>query len=385
MIRAAWLAIIAVSSAACGSKGPVASGTVAGGRGSLVRRRTDLRCGSGCTVGLTELASIRPPNDTTDFSHLLHVAIAPGGGHYVIGPSTDGSEVYVFDSGGALIRTIGRRGQGPGEFRWIAGIAVGQDSSVTLFDLAERRWATVRMDGTLLRTVPANLTLGEAFLSDGGSGIVMNAGFGTRDLFGLVMHHFSPDGHRLSSFDGRTDTGLFEWPVATRVAALRHGGGVWVSEMDRPSIEAWSLAGKALAAVNLEWPWFPDKERGPAPLGAMDALRPEPLIRGVGDDGAGHLLLLIERARPDWKPSREGLARGRREGGPTTPAAQLNYVQFRLEIARLPGGQELGGVDLTGFFPAIVAGNVLVQLVPDKNDRLSVRLLAVDVQEARLP
>ncbi len=60
------------------------------------------------------------------------------------------SSVYMFDSTGALVRRIGRRGQGPGEFLG-AGIATGADGHLFVYDPQQRRLSEFDSAGAPVR------------------------------------------------------------------------------------------------------------------------------------------------------------------------------------------------------------------------------------------
>ena len=69
------------------------------------------------------------------------------------------SELRVHDAGGALVRTIGRTGEGPGEFRRIGALwRVGD--TLAVYDARLRRVSLLDVDGTLLRSVTPALVPG---------------------------------------------------------------------------------------------------------------------------------------------------------------------------------------------------------------------------------
>jgi hypothetical protein len=63
-------------------------------------------------------------------------------------------EVRVFDSSGSFIRTIGRKGDGPGEHRGAQGIALAPDGSVWSQDSSLGRLTQFAQDGRVLNTIP---------------------------------------------------------------------------------------------------------------------------------------------------------------------------------------------------------------------------------------
>ncbi len=72
--------------------------------------------------------------------------------------------VYLFGPSGALVRSFGRRGDGPGEFREIASATVMSGDSILLFDRRHRRGTWLNDGFELIATVPVPgpVTLGTA-------------------------------------------------------------------------------------------------------------------------------------------------------------------------------------------------------------------------------
>ncbi|HEX9692043.1 MAG TPA: 6-bladed beta-propeller [Gemmatimonadales bacterium] len=64
-------------------------------------------------------------------------------------------ELRVFDTTGAHVRTIGRRGGGPGEFEQVIGMGWGPDGNLWLLDPSNNRFTLVDTVGTVVTTRPA--------------------------------------------------------------------------------------------------------------------------------------------------------------------------------------------------------------------------------------
>ncbi len=86
------------------------------------------------------------------FTDIGDVSLLADGSIVVAARAT--AEIRVFDDRGALVRSIGRRGQGPGEFQYLATTAVIGDRILT-WDVAQRL-STFAMDGELIDTTPTN-------------------------------------------------------------------------------------------------------------------------------------------------------------------------------------------------------------------------------------
>ncbi|MCI0435420.1 MAG: 6-bladed beta-propeller, partial [Gemmatimonadetes bacterium] len=81
--------------------------------------------------------------------------------------------VLVFDSTGSHVRTLGRAGEGPGEFRFPATVGIGVDDSVRVFDSQLWRVTVFAPTDSLIRveSVPQKQTFGQSheavFTEDG--------------------------------------------------------------------------------------------------------------------------------------------------------------------------------------------------------------------------
>ncbi len=88
------------------------------------------------------------------FSFLNSLAVDDSGNIYTIDPKE--IKIRVFDSKGKLLRTFGRRGQGPGEFSGPGGIKVMPDGVLVVSDVLSRRITYFNLKGKFLKTVSVN-------------------------------------------------------------------------------------------------------------------------------------------------------------------------------------------------------------------------------------
>jgi hypothetical protein len=92
-----------------------------------------------------------------EFTTVRHVAVGPTGAMYV----TQGleQEIRVYDAQGKYVRTIGRKGGGPGEFMGLGTIGFVGDTLYTT-DFQQRRITLFRADGSLITTIVADASQG---------------------------------------------------------------------------------------------------------------------------------------------------------------------------------------------------------------------------------
>ena len=92
---------------------------------------------------------LRLDANAEDFSVIPRVYVGPQG--EIVVPEPQDSRVRVYDSTGTLMVTIGRRGEGPGEFQAVAPVFWAADTLV-VFDMQLARATYLLPDGTPART-----------------------------------------------------------------------------------------------------------------------------------------------------------------------------------------------------------------------------------------
>lgn len=68
----------------------------------------------------------------------------------------ENTRLRLYDEGGRHLRDVGREGDAPGEFRWIASLQVLAGDTLLLHDPRARRVTLVRPDGSVVATVPVH-------------------------------------------------------------------------------------------------------------------------------------------------------------------------------------------------------------------------------------
>lgn len=114
------------------------------GKGDALELVEELRIGSafGASPDAPEL-----------FGEVISVAVDEDRNTYVA--DFQSREIHMFDRAGGFVRTIGRRGEGPGEFRMLAGILWDGGSRVLwAVDVGGRRFNAFDRSGTVLGTQP---------------------------------------------------------------------------------------------------------------------------------------------------------------------------------------------------------------------------------------
>ncbi len=123
-------------------------------------------------------------------------------------------EVRLYDAEGVHLRTLGRRGSGPGEFEGMSWIGLGGRDTIVVYDVLLRRATWLSPEGGLVRTLPLD-PVGEGGFPEPigltGTGLVMRSGFDRqfgrgerRDTMHLYRYdHLGAVGDSLASYPGR--------------------------------------------------------------------------------------------------------------------------------------------------------------------------------------
>lgn len=94
--------------------------------------------------------------DTTDenlaFRSPLDMAVDDGGRTYIL--DSGNQRIQVFGPDGKYLRTIGRRGQGPGEFESLNSISIDPQGNFHVLDSAQRRVQVFTPLGEVFKTTP---------------------------------------------------------------------------------------------------------------------------------------------------------------------------------------------------------------------------------------
>jgi len=155
-----------------------------------------------------------------------------------VAAATDGRELYVtasnlhrvlvLDSGGRLLRSWGGFGEGDGQFRFPATLAIGADGSVYVVDVLNTRVQVFDRDGTLLRkfgkpgVLPGSLFRPKGIAIDRGGRVLVS------DSYVGVVQAFSAEGNFLAVLGDQDGPHRFITPTGL---ALDSAGRLVVSEM----------------------------------------------------------------------------------------------------------------------------------------------------------
>lgn len=251
---------------------------------------------------------------------------------YVLDVSSQ--EVQVFDLEGAFLRTLGGAGEGPGEFRFAAGSAVGPGDTLWVADGMSRRYSIFGPDGTFLRVKTRRINRGRpperCTFGPDGTYREWAMSFPNEERSGdfsdIDLVHYHPV---LVSPDGDTQDTLPRLEFTQHMAeipsrglrrpiffgpsleiALDCAGGLWFAHTGEYKLFSRTLGGDTSIVATLDGPrsaqvdeadrdWVRALfERRPNPPLVADHLRAlpdtKPIIVELFVDGAGHVFVIPE-------------------------------------------------------------------------------------------
>lgn len=265
-------------------------------------------------------------DDAVDMGRPLIVRSGPDGLLYVATQRLSGLAM-VLDSSANLVRTLGARGEGPGEFTYVAQLYPKGDS-VVVGDLRGAA-ALFDHDGRFVRALASSINvIGQVVLLSGDT-LLVPMSIMNEERFGLPLHLMAPNGDTVRSFGAEDRSYNPRLTVAAyRIVAPQTDSTFWVARIDKYQIERWHINGQLLQELTLERPWFTPRTED---WDGSQSERPPSRIKQIHQDRDGHLLVLLERARADWQPEM-GAVKGREGSGPNSLPGQMRYFEHLIEV-----------------------------------------------------
>ena len=243
---------------------------------------------------VVELGDVTGPGIVTD--HAL-VGRSDAGDYYV--PFPPEGRLLRFSPDGIFRTTIGRTGEGPGEYYYPV-LQRASGDTLRVLDVRTARITTIDSDEittSMLPFVPADWAL----LPDGR--YVYSAVSYESDRIGHPLHLVDEASARITrSFGGegvRVDRSYESRLAVERRIAPAADGNVWAASVNRYRIDKWSPEGVHILRIERDAPWFRPWARS---LGLPREVEPLPSIVGVRDMGDDLLMVVVSVADEDWRP-----------------------------------------------------------------------------------
>lgn len=227
------------------------------------------RAGAGGDLG-REIEITAPPDRIVDTASGLIGAVADlhvaaDGRVYVSDPQANG--VHVFDASGRHVRTIGREGEGPGEFRRLGGLQTLGDTLVVV-DGGNGRLQLLSLNGEPLATRP--VAAGYFGFTVGPNGLLVRSTLGIDSVLAVAYGMDGQERMRLGEVvaapPAMVDLSAMKREIANgdvpavflndAQSAVDDSGHVWLYMTAAAQVERYDPAGVRVLSVQLVEPEF---------------------------------------------------------------------------------------------------------------------------------
>ncbi len=274
-------------------------------------------------------------------------------------------------SDGGRVATVGRPGEGPGEFRGPLALFRWNGDTVAVFDRIQARITLVHSSGRIGRTQRFPRQTFALAPRENGTAII-SAPINAPSAIGLPLHDIDSTGLVSRSigtverrFSERDKTMLLEF------VALSEGKLTSFTRAGSYSWDRWGAGERTRTSWRRTVPWYPPY---PQFLDPSPDRPPPPHLTGVAAEGDSLVWIAIALPAPDWAKAfgPEKLVEGHTIR-PVTDRGALFRTRF--ELLRVRDGAILGAIALPGFFPYFVAPGVVMRQVTTPDGALAAELI----------
>ena len=260
-------------------------------------------------------------------SETVWVRWSPTHGHLVFESMVP--RIKVFNAEGEFLRLVGRGGEGPGEFGFLADVHdVG--GRIVALDGWKREWVIFDQAGKFVRQVRHGTVAGR-FAPVNAEHVVVYGIDRRPNIVGYPLHLVDLTDGETVHFGAVRSEWFATWPYARSVngSILSQPGTVWWSRLTNPEVQQWSADGELLRTITGDLPWFPV---GHEEWRSYDEPAPT-LFVGLAVDSVERLWMLTQRADPAWQGSGPS---------PGEEPEDDDYMDMRLDVFDLPSRRHLG-------------------------------------------
>jgi len=345
-----------------------------GGRRPDERQLTvagDLDCRE-CRIDLARVVTL---GDSTDTSSVLPNAAGRecmvgklSTGEYVLSGVAGGGFLNVYSAAGKLVRTIGRKGGGPGEFRSPLRVAVATGDSLYVLDDANSRIQVVSAAGTYARVFPTRDRYRSFTLLPDDRLLLFRLPKSRNDR---LFHGFDREGREVMAFgapqqpDSALD--LENWLVSRAPRDRFWTASIWSYELRR-----WRGPDSLDLTVIRKAEWFPSPSVHSADVYVK--VPPPPLLLHAWEDDQGRLWTYIAVADPNWRPGM---------GMRVTPEWQEKTFDTIIEVIDLGSGRLLASYRYPGRVAPLCSSPLMYTVVEQLDGDLRVQVLEPRLYEPR--
>ncbi len=247
-----------------------------------------------CQAELVPVVQLGSLDDPAGFAPVIQIA-RNSDGEYVVSSGTFDGELFVYGGNGELLHTVGRRGEGPGEFRRLQLLDFDAQDSLHAVEASGPRHSVFGPDFSFVRTVQMQTRTMAMRIED--SGTLFVAAPAMTDTGSYALQRISPDGTSLTAFDPMDPEA--RGPAAMgRNITIDPAGRRWSIGMADYRLKQWGEDGHLIRVLEAHRDWISES----IPMRLERDQPPPGQVAGLEADETG--LLWVFAAVPDanWAP-----------------------------------------------------------------------------------
>lgn len=324
-----------------------------------------------CRIELAHLVTLGDSTDTAgvrpDAAGRQCMVGTLSTGEYVLSGVAGGGFLSVYSAAGKPLRTIGRKGSGPGEFRSPLRVAVGSGDSLYVLDDGNARIQVVSAAGVYARVFPTRDRYRSFTLLPDDRLLLFRLPKSRNDR---LFHGFDREGREVMAFgapqqpDSALD--LENWLVSRAPRDRFWTASIWSYELRR-----WRGPDSLDLTLIREAEWFPSPSVHSADVYVK--VPPPPLLLHAWEDDSGRLWTYTAVADANWRPGM---------GTRATPQWQERTFDTIIEVIDLPSGQLLASHRYPSRLAPVCGSPLMYTVVELPDGDLRVQVLEPRFTEA---
>jgi hypothetical protein len=215
-------------------------------------------------------------------------------GHYLLSGVVGGGVIAEFDSAGGYVRTLGRRGAGPGELGTLARVLVSPGDTIVVIDDSNVRVQILSPEGRFVRAFPLPSRFRSFAQLQAGDLVFYRTPADTGES---VFLRVTTTGEERRRFGGTTGVPL---QIETGIVSPARNGGAWTASLWKYELSRWSASDSLELTLVRTVEWFPPN--APYPDDAFVTRLPPPALAHIWEDDSGLLWAYTVRPDPRWTP-----------------------------------------------------------------------------------
>lgn len=327
-----------------------------------------------CRIELTQIAALGDSTDTTsvqrDAAGRECMVGRFSNGEYVLSGVTGGGFLNVYSETGNLVRTIGRKGAGPGEFRFPLRVAVGSGDSLYVIDDGNSRIQVLSATGEYARVFPTRDRYRSFTLLPDDRLLLFRMPSARTDH---VFRVFDRLGKEVMSFGApqQPDSSL---ELENWLVSKAPGGRFWTASHWSYELRRWAAPDTSDLSVIRKADWF----SSPSVFSAEVYLTipPPPMLLHAWEDDNGRLWTYTAVADPGWKPGM---------GMRVTPEWQAKVFDTIVEVIDLNSGRLLASYRHPSRLAPVCSSPLMYTVVELPDGDYRVHVLEPRLTESRTP